>query len=196
MNPPLSLRQQAQSLKTRELGKISSELGVAYNKGLQWTLPFFKKPVNVVELTDESVLPARRDYYIKEEERFQPLTFMPGFVEGLVQTYGLSLSRDTIEDYIRFYLAFTRGQAGRVLPIDMIDELPLREELTLITRRKLQGLITPLVVEDASHATGCFLIKDKLLKTRVTVDAKGTLALEAQGLLADTLPVSDSLLEP
>lgn len=195
MTPPLSLRAQAQVLKPREIDKIAAK-GHGYSKGLQWVLPFYKAAVTLVELTDEAVLPARRDYYIKDDNGVTKLAFEPGFVEGLAMQHGLALSRDTVDDYIRFYTGATRGAAGRVLPIDIIDELPLREELTLITRRKLQELITPLTAIDAKSATGCFLIRDKLVKAKVTIGKGGGVELEAVAFLADTLPVTDSVLEP
>jgi hypothetical protein len=197
MTPPLSLRQQAQTLKPREIERFVKDLGgaAAYGKGLCWTVPFFKDDVAIVELTDEGAQPLRRDYYIKDDAGLKPVSYTAGYVESLAAAYGLELTRDTLEDYLRFYLAFTRGPSGRVLPISIIDELPLREELSLIIRRKLQSLITPLTIEENRSATGCVLIGSKLLKAQMTVDDQGTVTLEAIALLGDTLPVSDSLLE-
>lgn len=197
MTPPLTLRQQAVALKPREMERLSKETAVSsYTKGLSWELPFFKTPVWVIELTDDAHQPIRRDYYIKDGSGITPASYSADFVESLASSHGLDLSRDTVEDYIRFYLAFTRGGAGRVLPVNIIDELPLREELSLIIRRKLQSLITPMIVEDIHQVTGCFLIGNKLVKAKLTIDPKtGKVDMEALNLLADTLPVSDSLLE-
>lgn len=198
MNPPLSFRASARPLKPKDIKELAKEAGIAPepSKGIEWDLPFFSTQVRLAELVIESVIPAARHYVLIEgEDKAQKMSFAPGFVEALAVRRGLSLTRDNADEYIRFYMGFTRGQGGRVMPIDSVDDLPLREELTLITRRNLQSLITPIVVHDENTVSGCFLIGNKLFSARADIKASGMVTLEPLGLLADTLPVNEYTLE-
>lgn len=196
MYPPLSLRTDPLPLKPKECAALAQKMGMDGEwKGLIWRLPFFKGKVELVEMTSENAIPVSRVYIMCDEDvsRFMPYT--TGELEKMAAQYGLVLARDTIDDYVRFYLGFTRGQAGRVMPVEQVEQLPLREELTLITRRKLQNGITPIIVENANQATGCFLIGDKIFMAKAEADEGGTVALEPLTMIADTLPILDSLLE-
>ena len=59
----------------------------------------------------------------------------------------------------------------------------------------MQAALTPLTVQDAHHVTGCFLIGDKVFSAKAAISAAGTVTLEPIALIADTLPVLDSVLE-
>lgn len=197
MTPPLLFRTDPKSLKSREAGQLAKQGGLsgAAWKGLSWALPCFKEKLDLVELSEEGDIDALRHYFIKHGETLTPAEYKSGVVEDLAARFGLHLTRDTADEYVRLYLGLTRGQGGRIIPIEQVDHLPLREELTLITRRKLQAGLTPLIVQDARHVTGCFLIGDKLFSARADIDGAGTITMEPLSLIADTLPVLDSVLE-
>lgn len=197
MNPPLSFRQSAHALKPKEIQLLAGYISLKPepNKGIEWSLPFFAGDVRLVELTIESVMPATRHYILLEGEKATRVEYRTGYVEDIAVRQKLAITRENADEYIRFYMGLTRGQAGRVIPIENVDELPLREELTLITRRNLQALVTPLTVHDAHILSGCFLIGDKLFSARATIKPNGAVELEPLGLLADTLPVLNDALE-
>ena len=197
MTPPLSFRSSARALKTKEIQTIALEAGLTAEpgKGLEWTLPFFEGDVRLVELTVETAMPAQRHYIVIENGDAALVEYRTGYVEDLVHRNGLALNRDNADEYVRFHMGLTRGQVGRVLPIELVDDLPLREELTLITRKNLQSAITPLTVHDEKTVSGCFLMGDKLFMARAEIKPTGMVALEPLSLLADTLPVLDYSLE-
>lgn len=196
MYPPLTLRTDPAPLKPKEVSALTQKLTLDGQwKGLAWHLPFFRTPVQLVEMLSENTLSPARLYSICDDDVARLVPYTTGALEEMAAQYGLVLTRDTVDDYIRFYLGFTRGQAGRVIPVEQIEQLPLREELSLITRRKLQTGITPMMVENAVQVTGCFLIGDKIFMARAVVDQGGTVSLEPLSLIADTLPILDSLLE-
>ncbi len=197
MTPALSLRTDPTVLKARDTAALvkMTSLGEGRWKVLVWTLLCFKESLSLVEIAAEDDPAGMRHYYINVGETLEPVQYNTSYIQELAKRFGLALNRDRVDDYVRLYLAFSRGQAGRVIPVEQIDQLPLREELTLITRRKLQSAITPLVATDASHVSGCYLIGDKLFSATAIVSEDGAVTLEPQGLIADTLPILDTVFE-
>ncbi len=196
MTPPLALQCDADLLKTRAAQDWAKKAGLekAKWKGLSWKLDFFKKSSSLAEIIDEDDLSQKRHYIIDIDNDVSLCEYGGDVVETLVQKAGLDLNKTNICDYLFFYLGFTRGQAGRVLTIQNVDDLILREELTLITRRNLQALITPTHIQSSHEIEGCFLIGDKLFKALATIDKKGSVMLKPTEILADTLPVQDQAL--
>lgn len=197
MTPALSLRLDPATPKTRETAALVKQTNVGEGrwKALLWDLPCFAESVQLAELAVEDDPAGARFYFIGHNDAWEKVEYDTSYVQALGKRFGLRLSRDTVDDYVRLYLGFTRGQAGRVIPVEQLEQLPLREELTLITRRKLQTMITPLVVDDTHKVSGCFLIGDKLFSATASVSDDGAVSLEPQGLLADTLPVLDTVFE-
>lgn len=196
MNPPLSLSCDANLLKSRAAQEWAHkvDLGKARWKGLSWTLNFFKKPCVLTEIMNEDDIDQKRYYIIECDGQPTLCQYGTDVVEDLVKQAGLAIDQHNIQDYILFYLGFTRGQAGRVLAIQTVDDLHLREELTLITRRNLQAMITPMHVVSDKDIEGCFLITNKLFKALASVDENGSVLLKPKEILADTLPVQDQAL--
>lgn len=197
MAPPLSFRTDPKILKPREAAQLAKQAGLKGEawKGLSWTLPCFAAAVEIVELSEDAQWESERFCFLKTDAGLEKAEYRAGYAEELAQRFGLALSRDTADEYLRLYLALTRGQAGLVTPVEQVDHLPLREELTLITRRKLQSCLTPLTAQDSARVTGCFLIGDKLFSARAAIGKTGAVSLEPLALIADTLPVLDSVLE-
>lgn len=196
MTPPLTLNCEADLLKTRGAQDWATKAGLekARWKGLVWNLSFFDKTSSLAEIVNEDDLSQKRYYIVDIDGDVTPCVYGADVVETLVQKAGLKLTKDNVSDYLSFYLGFTRGQAGRVLVIQNVDDLILREELTLITRRNLQALITPFHVQSETKVEGCFLIADKLFKALASIDAHGSVMLQPLEILADTLPVQDQAL--
>lgn len=194
---PLSFRADPKPLKPREAAQLAKRAGLQGDawKALSWPLQCFATPTEILELGEDGALDAVRHYFIRTDGFIEPVEYRTGYVEELAARLGLALSRDTADDYVRLYMGLTRGQGGQVVPIEQVDQLPLREELTLITRRKLQSSLTPMSVQDGQRVTGCFLIGDKLFSARADIGKKGNVTLEPLALIADTLPVLDSTLE-
>jgi hypothetical protein len=197
MTPPLSFRTDPVQLKQRDANTIAQDAGLGTGrwKALGWSLPCFKGVADIIEVANDDDIPAGKIYVLRHANGVERVEYRTGYVEALAQRLGLTLNRDTADEYVRFYMGLTRGQAGRVIPVEQVDQLPLREELTLITRRKLQSAIVPLTVQDAHTVTGCFLIGDKLFSARATITSEGAVSLEPLAILADTLPVLQAVFE-
>lgn len=196
MTPPLALNCDADLLKKRAAQDWATKAGLPKSKwkGLSWELDFFDKPSSLAEIVDEDDLSQKRHYIINIDGDVSQCEYGSDVVEALVKKAGLSLNKTNVCDYLFFYLGFTRGQAGRLLLIQNVDDLILREELTLITRRNLQSLITPMHVISMQEIEACFLITNKLFKAVAKVDDNGSVLLEPTDILADTLPVQDQAL--
>lgn len=194
MTPALTLSSDADLLKKSDLKQWLSATDFdtkARWKGLVWTLSFFKQDALLAELVNEDAADGSRHYLIKIGDDIQKAQFGSQVVENLIGQAGLNLTKDNVADYLSFYLGFTRGQAGRLFIINNVDDLPLREELTVVLRRNVHSLITPLQALSDREIEGCFLIQNKLFKAKATIEDNGSVLLEPLSILADTLPVQD-----
>jgi hypothetical protein len=112
----------------------------------------------------------------------------------------LKLDRHQVMDYARFYLAHVTGPHGITAVIDMVDDLNLREEPTPSLRKSLHDKIVPLALNGSLPGAGyqlrgTLLIKRSLYSALIDVSAAGEITATPSRVLADILPVHDTVLE-
>ncbi len=125
-----------------------------------------------------------------------PLDGSAGPIDTVNRLSPLSLTRETIVDYVHFYFAMVRNRTGRVRLLEDFSQLPLAAPLRPETRQKLWSVIKPMQFISGHGSQGCqvqtvLLLGEQLLQARLSIAADGTITLTQQQTLAENLPVVD-----
>jgi hypothetical protein len=115
--------------------------------------------------------------------------------------YPLTLDKDNVLDYVRFYFAHVVGSHGMTTVIDSVDDVGLEEEPTPSLRQSLSDKILPPTVQ-ASLPTGGYqvavtvLIRQTLYVAVFNVsDKDGSVTPSSTPrVIADLLPVTNIVL--
>lgn len=119
-------------------------------------------------------------------------------VQLLNKAAPIALSEETIGDYVRFYFAYVRGEHGRFILVENVDDIYWRDDPSPSARKAVGNMITPLTLDEGRtdggfnlEGTVCF--RNALFKIDFTIDADGTLNIANQELLLEDLPVLDDV---
>lgn len=126
------------------------------------------------------------------------LDWTPAPILNLNHSAPLHLNEKTAPDYVRFYLAHTRGRHGRFLIVDTVDDIDWREEPAPSGRKAIAKMIEPLrffsVGEDGSYVFLMTLVfKDSLFQAKARVERSGAFTLFDEELLIEDIPIADDL---
>lgn len=110
----------------------------------------------------------------------------------------LTLNDNTILDYVRFFFTFVRGQHGRFLIVDTVDDIDWREEPAPAGRKALAKMIEPLALkkrneDGTSIFSSTIIFRDSLFASEIVVKTDGHIEMKNEELLVEDIPVADDL---
>jgi hypothetical protein len=131
------------------------------------------------------------------------LLFCDGDVEKLIDfnfKSKLILNKNTILDYVRFYMGHVTGPHGQSIIVDTVEDIGLQEEPSPGVRKSLNDRIVPLALHGSLpgagyQCRGTLLIQKTLYSVYLDVDRLGRIMPRMNTVLADVLPVQDRVLE-
>lgn len=131
------------------------------------------------------------------------ILFCDGDAEKLIDfnfKNGLVLNKNTILDYVRFYMAHVTGPHGQSIIVDTVEDIGLQEEPSPGVRKSLGDRIIPLALHGSLpgagyQCRGTLLIQKTLYSVYLDVDRLGRIMPRMNRVLADVLPVHDRILE-
>lgn len=119
-------------------------------------------------------------------------------IMDLNKTVPITLTEETMADYVRFFFAYVRGSHGRFIIIDTVDDIDWREEPAPAGRKALGKMIEPMHVKKREDdGTVIFAVsivfKDSLFAAEAHVKPDGIISLHNEELLVEDIPVADDL---
>ncbi len=110
----------------------------------------------------------------------------------------LALTEDNVFDYVRFYYSFVKAYEGRFIVCENADAIKWKEE-PLAELKQIAANIKPMELttktDDKFMITVFMMLKDRLFVASIVVDKSGTIDVADYEVLAQNLPVVDSIVE-
>jgi len=161
--------------------------------------PAFYHPAVFAEITDRRESPLRRIGVVWDGREAVTLDGNPETIYRLNDRLPLKLSNDTAGDYLRFFFTFSHGPHGRFLIVENVDDIDWKDDPAPSTRKAISKMVDPLTLLPGStdenrafHA--CIMFRENLMTARIDLSEKGRVKLSEEQILADDMPVIDSVL--
>lgn len=150
----------------------------------------------LLDIADHSSMPASRRYVVYGPQKAFVLNFTNEPIYLLNRDVPISLTDDTIADYVRFFFSFVRGRHGRFLVSESVDDIAWKEDPPPAARKAIGKMIVPITIEnkDAAgtfHIVSTMMFKDSLFKSKIHVTKDGFVTLSGEELLIEDMPVLD-----
>lgn len=151
------------------------------------------------DIADHRTLPPARAFVVQMGDAYHVLNFTPTDFQILNAQRKPHLNLETITDYVRCFIGFTRGQDGRFIIVETVDDIPWKEDPPPQARKAVGKLLTPVHATIDEHQ-GVFkvslvaLYKTQLLKLNLDIRTDGMVTLMPDGTLLEDLPVLDDIL--
>jgi hypothetical protein len=156
----------------------------------------FYKGYQLLDIADNTVMPAIKRYALYSLENFVVLDFTNKPIYKLNQQAPLQLNPDTVSDYVRFFFSFVRGKHGRFLIVENVDDIHWKDEPPPNARKAISKMVVPVaILEEAKNGDfaleSTMVFKGALFKTNIAVQKNGTVTIKNEELLVEDMPVLD-----
>lgn len=159
----------------------------------------FYKGYKFYDIADLTVNPIFRRYAIigKNEAVILDWSNVPLF--ALNAKVPISLNRDNVYEYARFFFTYVKGQYGRFLITESVEDINWKEEPPPAAKKAIGQMISPLqLLADESEGTYILesrvMFRDSLFKAIITVKPNGDITIGNEELLIEEMPVIDETL--
>lgn len=156
---------------------------------------------NLYEIVDNKVMPPLQRFFVtdKKHKNIHTIDYNSECIYQLNDKAGLFITEENITEYIKFFFNFSRGQHGRFLILNTVDDIQWQEEPPLAARRAIASMITPISVskisQDGSYlCNACFIFKDSLVNAAVKVFTNGKIEISDEEILVEDMPIMDDSL--
>lgn len=156
----------------------------------------FYSGYRLLDIADHAAIPPLRRFALYSDTDFFVLNFSNEPIYELNQKLPISLNKDNIADYARFFFTYVRGRHGRFIIIESVDDIAWKEDPPPSARKAIGQMLTPIILEnvdkDGSYQLSATMIfKDSLFKSKIKIDSKGFVSLSDEELLVEDMPVLD-----
>jgi len=145
----------------------------------------------LVEASDFTSVPEKKMIGLDNGQQTLPISYNAQFVEALMLAEKAQLSHETVTDYVRFWVQYTRLSQEQLIQVDEVDDIPWREDITPQARKGLARHITPLTYlgQNAGQfiLKGCAYFRDSLFELSYGVEPSGKVHIHQQTLLAESI---------
>lgn len=153
-----------------------------------------------LDIADYSTQPATQRFAIegigKNAGQDVVLNWTNAPLYALNQKAPIILNDETAPDYIRFFMAHVRGENGRFLIAENVDDMRWKDDPPPEARKNLSKMLLPVMVKEIKP-DGSFLVpvtvmfKDSLFQCDVTLAANGNVEISNENILVEDIPVFD-----
>jgi len=150
------------------------------------------------DIADYSTSPALRRFAVVNDKNVIILDWTNGPIYALNGSAPLSLNDDNIDDYVRFFFSYSRGNKGAFMLAENIDDVRWRDDPPPAARKAIGNLLMPLAVIDqekngAYRLQTSMVFKNTLFQSDIEVGKDGQVSLSNEELLLEDLPVLDDI---
>ena len=150
------------------------------------------------DIADYSVSPAMRRFAVVKDKAVTILDWTNAPIYALNGAVPLSLNDDNIDEYVRFFFAYVRGDKGAFVLAENIDDVRWRDDPPPAARKAIGNVLVPLAVidqeKDGSYRLQASMVfKDSLFQSDIQVTEDGHVFMSNEELLLEDLPVLDDI---
>ncbi len=160
-------------------------------------IPFYKG-YRLLDIADYAQNPPLRRFVVasKKDEIILNFTNVP--IYGLNNDVPITLNKDNVSDYVRFFFNYVRGRHGRFIITEGIDDIQWREDPAPSIRKAVGSKLELLELQDENDdqysLSATMMFKDSLFKAKINVSKDGLVSLSDEVLLEENIPVLDEML--
>ena len=154
----------------------------------------FYPEYKLLDIADKTIIPEKQLYVVyKSAKEFQILDFSNQSIYKTNKVAPLQLDAGSVCDYVQFFFNFARGEHGRFILTETLDDIKWQDEPPLNARKAISKLLIPLTVveckKDKYILKATYLFLDTLIQSQIIVDAKGMITIEDEEILIEDMPV-------
>lgn len=161
-------------------------------------LPFYKDH-QFLDISDYSINPPGRAFvvYNPKTQNVTILDWSNEPIYALNKDLPITLDEKNIETYIKFFFTHVRGDHGRFIVVENIDDIPWKEDPPPAARRAIGKMLFPVTFQEKKDSAylvkACMLFRDSLFKTDIYVEEDGRARMTGEELLIEDMPVLDDM---
>lgn len=133
------------------------------------------------------------------DQRWDKLSVLDGSADSIYlfnKSYSVSLTHDTIAEYLKFYLAHVMASDGRFYLIQSVEDISWRDEPDPNGKLALGKMITPVAIKKAEDdffiLNSTVIFQDFLIEVDIKIDRHtGVIEFLDKDVLVKEIPVSD-----
>ncbi|MFP4313073.1 MAG: hypothetical protein ACLFR0_01990 [Alphaproteobacteria bacterium] len=154
-----------------------------------------------LDLADYSTMPGKRRFVLfkdggtPEKSDVIVLDWTNEPIYLLNHNLPISLNKDNVSEYIRFFFTYVRGKHGRFIVTENVDDINWKEDPPPQARKAIAKMLVPLEVLDekngAYYLKSTMMFRDSLFKADIEVKPNGLVTLMNEELLVEDMPVLD-----
>lgn len=165
---------------------------------LSHALPFYEG-YTFYDIGDFSSAKPLHRYIIANDDHISVLDWTNTPIHKLNKDAPLALNEENLGDYVRFYFSYVRGDKGKFILCENVDDIPWKDDPPPSSRKSVGSMITPLTLVEGHgndgefHLEGTICFKNGLFKVDMIVQSDGMLEITNQELLLEDLPILDDV---
>jgi len=161
-------------------------------------IPFYPKH-RYLDIADHSCIPPMRRFAIDGPEAQIVLDWSNDPIYKLNKDIPIMLDEEVVCDYIRFFFNHVKGENGRFLIAESIDDIRWREDPPPAARKTIGEMLMPLIIADQNDKgeftiKATLMFKDSLFECSIDVSINGDVAINDEKLLIEDMPILDDVL--
>jgi hypothetical protein len=163
-------------------------------------LPFYEGYFLAELSRHDQYPPIIRNAVCNDKGEVHILNWTNEMIYALNKKVPITLTPESLPEYVRFFFTYVRGSHGRFLIIDTVDDIDWREEPAPAGRKALGRMIEPLTLmriqPDGTAIFQCSIVfRDSLFQAEAHVKSDGTIEMTNEELLVEDIPVADDVLD-
>jgi hypothetical protein len=164
---------------------------------LTQNLPFYPG-YRFLDILSSVSNPPKRRYVLESADKAIILDFTNAPIYALNVELPIRLDKKNVDDYVRFFFKNVRGEHGKFLIIETVDDIPWKNDPPPNARKAVGKMIDPLQLEGIDDRgfyslSASMIFKDSLFKTKIKVDTLGQISIQDEQLLIEDIPVLDEV---
>ena len=152
-----------------------------------------------LDITDHVSMPPLQRYALYSVDQVVVLDFTNEPIYKLNASVPIQLSAENIDDYVRFFFSYVRGQHGRFLIVENVDDIQWREDPPPTARKAIGKMVMPVTLNKTDpdgtyNLTASMTFKGSLFKSDLKITPGGQVTLQNEELLVEDMPLLDDTL--
>ncbi len=152
----------------------------------------------LLDITEYAGVPVKRRFVISSPHKNTVLNFSNEVIYEMNRSIPLLLQEETVLEYVKFFFSYVRGQYGRFLIVETVDDMNWKDNPPPSARKSIGKMLCPVCLEKKDYKGSFYLkttmvFKDSLFKTGIKIEPSGYISLFGEELLIEDMPLLDDV---
>lgn len=148
------------------------------------------------EISDQTLSPAHTRCVVYKNDNVVVLDWSNKPIYDLNANIPIQLNDENVCDYAIFFFTYVRGNHGRFIVVQNVDDIDWKEEPPPAARKAISEMLEPVSIvgktpQGIYQLRARVVFKDSLFKTDIYVEPNGQVTLSEEELLVEDMPILD-----